>query len=238
MTAQEFSTQFDLSYNNLMTDKAPEVNEYEKSYLLTMAQEQLVKQLYQNFEVAELMRRGCDTLVTKADLTPVEGAAVTPLTRAGFHQGVFTLPDDLWYVIHESVLVKGDDPCYEGRHIKVRPERYDELDRDLGNPFRSPDASRALRIDAGSLEGGRTVEVVSAKEIGGYSVQYIRRPKPILLVDLDDGEWAGYGLRLRGRTAFDPDKPCELGESVHNEIVTMAAQMAQAAYKGGVTTIN
>lgn len=231
MTAQEFSTQFDLAYNNLMTDKAPEVNEYEKSYMLTIAQEQIVKQLYQNFEFAELIRRGCDVLVTKADMEPVEGAVVTPLTHDGFNQFVFVLPENLWYIIHESALVDGDE-CFKNKHIKVKPERYDELDRDLSNPFRAPDSSRAFRLDSGELTGGRSVELISSKVLSGYSVQYIRRPKPILLVDLNEGDWAGYELKLRGQTTFNPEKPCELGESIHNEIVTMAAQMASTAYKG------
>ena len=78
----------------------------------------------------------------------------------------------------------------------------------------------------------RTVEIVSSMELGGYAVQYLRRPKPILLADLAEGEMADYGLKLRGQTGFDPERPCELGETVHNEIVTMAARMAMMAYKG------
>lgn len=232
MTAQEFSNQFDIEYNNLMTDKAPEMNEYEKSYLLTIAQEQLVKELYHGFEAAELSRRGLDAIIEKTVVAPEEGADVTPLTCMGYRQSVFRLPDDLWFIIHESVLAAGDDPCFKGRHIRVRPERYDELDRDLANPFRNPDKRRALRLDTGLAGEDRTVEIVSSMELGGYAVQYLRRPKPILLADLAEGEMADYGLKLRGQTGFDPERPCELGETVHNEIVTMAARMAMMAYKG------
>ena len=42
MTASDFIIQFDLLYNNLNSDKAPEINDYEKSFLLTLAQEQIV----------------------------------------------------------------------------------------------------------------------------------------------------------------------------------------------------
>lgn len=232
MTAQEFSNQFDLEYNNLMTDKAPEVNEYEKSYLLTMAQEQLVKDIYRAFEREELPRRAIDILIKKSDAEPEKGAATTPLTRSGYHQYVFTLPDDLWYVIHESVLAAGTDPCLKGKHMRVRPERYDELDRDLANPFRGPSRRGALRIDSGEFGGGRSIEVVSSVELSGYSVQYLRRPKPILLADINSGEWLQYGLRIRGNPEYDAERPCELGETIHNEIVTTAVRMAMAAYKG------
>ncbi len=231
MTAQEFSTQFDLIFNNLMSDKAPEINEYEKSYYLTMAEEELVKELYKQFEFSELSRRGCDAVIEKTQIEPIEDAETTPIVATGYKQYVFNLPEKLWYLIHESALIKSDDPCYDGKYIRVKPERYDELDQDLGNPFRRPDGSRAFRIDTGR-ESLRQVELISKYEVSKYAIQYLRQPKPILLADLTDEEWGGYGLHLRGDTTTDLDNPCELGSSIHNEIVIRAANMALATYKG------
>ena len=37
MTTQEFSDQFDVLYNNIGSDQAPGINEYEKSVFLTKA---------------------------------------------------------------------------------------------------------------------------------------------------------------------------------------------------------
>ena len=37
MTAQEFSDQFDVFYNNLNSNQAPGLDEYEKSVLITRA---------------------------------------------------------------------------------------------------------------------------------------------------------------------------------------------------------
>ena len=39
----EFSNEFDVLYNNIMSNAAPGLNEYEKSVLLTKAQEEIVK---------------------------------------------------------------------------------------------------------------------------------------------------------------------------------------------------
>jgi hypothetical protein len=231
MTTQEFSTQFDLIFNNLMSDKAPEINEMEKSYYLTMAEEELVKELYNKFEFSELVRRGCDAVIEKTTLTPLEDAETTPIVVKGYKQYVFELPESLWYIMHESALLKDSNPCYDGKWIRVKPERYDELDSDLGNPFRRPDGSRAFRIDTGREEL-RNVELISKYEVEKYALQYLRQPKPILLVDLTDDEWGGYGLHLRGNTTTDLDNPCELGSSIHNEIVIRAANMAMATYKG------
>ena len=42
MTVQELSHEFDLLYNNLSSNSAPGLTEYEKSRLLTTAQEQVL----------------------------------------------------------------------------------------------------------------------------------------------------------------------------------------------------
>ena len=46
MTAQEFSDQFDVLYNNITSNQAPGVNEYEKSIFLTKAQEEIIKNYF------------------------------------------------------------------------------------------------------------------------------------------------------------------------------------------------
>lgn len=46
MTLKEFSTQFDTLYNNIMSNQAPGLNEYEKSVFLTKAQDQILKNYF------------------------------------------------------------------------------------------------------------------------------------------------------------------------------------------------
>ena len=48
MTTQEFSNEFDVLYNNIMSNQAPGLNEYEKSVFLTKAQSQLVNEYFNN----------------------------------------------------------------------------------------------------------------------------------------------------------------------------------------------
>lgn len=45
MTNKEFSNEFDILYNSISSNLAPSLNEYEKSVLLTRAQEELIKEL-------------------------------------------------------------------------------------------------------------------------------------------------------------------------------------------------
>ena len=42
MKTQEFSNEFDVLYNNIMSNAAPGLNEYEKSVFLTKAQEEII----------------------------------------------------------------------------------------------------------------------------------------------------------------------------------------------------
>ena len=46
MTNDEFSSQFDIYYNNVTSNAAPGLNEYEKSVFLTRASEDIVIELY------------------------------------------------------------------------------------------------------------------------------------------------------------------------------------------------
>ena len=42
----EFSNEFDVLYNNIMSNAAPGLNEYEKSVFLTKGQEEIVKNYF------------------------------------------------------------------------------------------------------------------------------------------------------------------------------------------------
>ena len=46
MTIQEFSNEFDVLYNNIMSNQAPGLDEYEKSVFLTKAQNEILKNYF------------------------------------------------------------------------------------------------------------------------------------------------------------------------------------------------
>ena len=61
------------------------------------------------------------------------------------------------------------------------------------------------------------VEIVSKYTVTKYYIRYLRKVKPIILVNLSDG------LEIQGEsTASD----CELHESLHERILEMAVMMA------------
>lgn len=82
MINQEFSIEFDILYNNISSNKAPGLNEYEKSVFLTKAQEEIVTELYtgrnstqNSFEETEELRKYLGSLLktTRCDKAIVSG---------------------------------------------------------------------------------------------------------------------------------------------------------------------
>lgn len=57
-----------------------------------------------------------------------------------------------------------------------------------------------------------------------YKLRYVRRPKPIILIDLDTVD---NQLSING---VNKESPCELPEHIHEEIMQRAVELAKAAY--------
>lgn len=117
--------------------------------------------------------------------------------------------------------------------LVVLPISYVEYTRLMSKPFKRPVKSQAWRL-LDSSEGTKRVELIvgPSDNIVKYSFRYIRKPKPIILGDLD-------GLSIEGETGqgVNPtDVGCELDPILHQEILQRAVELAKAAYTGDLTT--
>lgn len=117
--------------------------------------------------------------------------------------------------------------------LVVLPISYVEYTRLMSKPFKRPVKSQAWRL-LDSSEGTKRVELIvgPSDNIVKYSFRYIRKPKPIILGDLD-------GLSIEGKTGqgVNPtDVGCELDPILHQEILQRAVELAKAAYTGDLTT--
>ena len=82
MTVEEFSDQFDILYNNITSNQAPGLDEYEKSIFLTRAQEDIVKGYFdpllnktqQGFDGSERRQIDFSMLIKSAVITPKDTA--------------------------------------------------------------------------------------------------------------------------------------------------------------------
>ena len=226
MGIEGFSNQFDVLVNSYtrfrdFDDKEPrdtiEFDEYEKSLYLTKAQEELVLSLYngknpysESFEQTEEIRRYLASLVKEASLEPITTSDGRPLGMESTSK-FFTLPLDLWFITYEAVIIS-DGKCENTSSLEVYPVRQDEYHKIKKNPFRGANDRRSLRLD---LADG-VVEIISKYTVTEYYVRYLKKLKPIILVNLKDTSIDGYS------EAMD----CEVHESLHQRILERAVQMA------------
>lgn len=237
MTCDEFSDQMDVLLNSFNVKAgfgeqdnkyggAVVLDEYEKSVYLTRAQERLVLSLYngrngagESFESDEETRRHLSPLVSEARLAPMTDSSGTSLGVSGSSK-FFTLPDDLWFIVYESVLA-GDAKCDALGSLDVYPVTLDDYHRTSRNPFRGANDRRALRLD---LADG-VVEIVSKKDVSSYFIRYVRKLDPIILRNLPDG------LTIGGRSS---KTECGLHEGLHQRILELAVAEAFGRKAAGV----
>lgn len=217
MTTQEFSNEFDVLYNNIRSNQAPGLDDYEKSVFLTKAQEEIIVNTYNgnnpledSFESTEEIRRYLSSLI-KTHKTEVKKSGYTGLSASSTF---FELPSDLWFITYESVdLEEGELKCADSNDVPVIPVTQDEYHRVKKNPFRGFNERRVLRLD----ENGQIVELVSKYNIKSYLVKYISKPSPIIISDLPDG------LKINN---ISKETPCELNPIIHRAILDRAVKLA------------
>lgn len=224
MTVSEFSEEFDLLYNNLTSNSAPPLDGYEKSVLLTQAQEKLVRSYYdafknssnEGFEANEERIRELTPLVKNViSTTPVTDSTRALKTNSRF----FELATDVMYLIFEEATLLSDDICLSGKVCTVVPVKHDEYRYSIKNPFKKPDDSVVFRLNVSPTS---VVELIAHEDatVSKYQYRYLKYPSPIVLEILTGG------LTINGITAVTS---CELPESTHRKIVDLAVQIALEA---------
>ena len=227
MTTQEFSDAFDTlvssyrrfkDFDNKEILDSIEFNEYEKSYFLTKAQDELVIALYngrnvsgESFESTEELRRYLSNLIREARLKPITNTSGLVI-GIGSNSKFFTLPQDLWYITYEAVDIDGAR-CSALSPMDVYPVTQDDYNKTKRNPFRGANDRRALRLD---LSDG-VIEIVCKYIVKDYYVRYLRKPKPIVLVNMPNN------LTIDG---VGKKSECELHEALHQRILERAVTEA------------
>lgn len=213
MTTKEFSDEFDVLLAKLSGDASFILDEYEKSVLLTRAQEQIVKSLYNGklngepVEASEELRRGLDSLIKTDYPDEVKG-----LTGADRNSKFFKLKKDVWFITYESVELTEGAYCKDSNVVKVIPIKQDDWHRIKENPFRRPNKRKVIRLD----NGCNISELISKYPISNYLVRYLCKPSPIVLADLE-------GLTING---YSNVTECKLNSAIHRPILDAAVLLA------------
>lgn len=201
MTAKEFSDQFDVLYNNITSNQAPGLNEYEKSVFLTKAQDEIVK----NYFLAEANPKGKgfdDTHKRQMDFSMLMSVSNPEYFDSGSKLDprgkVYKWSDNILYVINESFDVGNYSSGFTTHALRqVVALSYGEYMRLMSKPYKGPLKYQAWRLITGQNNSQVTVEIIlnnqdlitigsDVEQIPRYTIRYVRKPQPILLTDLSN----------------------------------------------------
>lgn len=181
MTTQEFSNEFDILYNNVMSNQAPGLDEYEKSVFLTKAQDEILKN-YFNPKGNKYQEGYDDSPKRQIDFSMLMKLSspkyVTP--NLGIHSGnntkFYEMPSDILLYINEflDVTRKG-----LSTRLSVVPLRYDEYSRVMSKPYKRPLKNQAWRlITSGTgnsytfTDYGRVAKLISDEIVASFEQIY------------------------------------------------------------------
>lgn len=228
MTIPEFTDQFDVLYNNVTSNQAPGLNEYEKSLFLTRAEKEIVKNHFTaNSKGNDIGQGFDDSAKRQADFSVLMKTSACTAVASEFapvkiddRSSVYTYPTDVFIVINETVKV---GTAYK----QVVPLRYDEYTRLMSKTFKRPLKNQVWRlINSGTVSGSvatKTVEIIAGPgdSIDSYTVRYVRTPKPIIVGNIE-------GLTIDGVSTVST--VCEIDPILHDDILQRAVELAKIAW--------
>lgn len=226
MTLQEFSNEFDVLYNNIMSNAAPGLNEYEKSLFLTKAQNELILNYFsqkrnkygEGFDDSSIRQSEFTNLIKVVEVTTHTTGLFNPRGL------LFTLPNDFLLSVNESFK------CTSGTFVVqvITNSQYDFL---MQKSFPEPTKRQVWKLIHNDT--GSKIEIIPHSydilTTSSYVLRYIKKPAPIILVALNS-----IGATIEG---VSTTSNCELNSILHPQIVNRAVELAKAAYIGDITTM-
>lgn len=227
MTTSEFSNTIDTllasySHNAQFGEQVSQLDisldEYEKSVMLTQAQDIIVKQYFEGTNVNAGFDETAGRQIDFSNLIVVSGNLISsndddeetevPFDSRGI---VVTLPDNVLFILNEKAMIGG-------RHYVVKPINYNEYSREMSKAYTQPLKKQCWRLFQGnSTDVKSEIIPISGNTVTSYVIRYVRRPKPIVLADLDSD-----GLSVDGEYSVSG---CELNPSLHMDIVLKAVEL-------------
>ena len=235
MTNQEFSNEFDILYNNVMSNQAPGLDEYEKSVFLTKAQDEIVKSYFnpklnkvqEGFDNSERRQIDFSMIIKTVKATKITNDSGLIKLYPNEGSELYQIPEKIMMFINESLKVTRDGNSIS---LVIIPLNYKEYNRLMTKPYKRPIKNQAWRLNIDSISDSNRpiVEIVAGygDTIIDYTIRYVKRPQAIILTDLE-------GVSIDGK--FE-EQPCELDPILHHEILQRAVELAKAAYTGDLNS--
>ena len=242
MTTQEFSASFDTilnsyvsKYKNFGDTTSPfslELDEYEKSVFLTLAQDIVVYSYFDispdgtssGFDTSERRQIDFSYLIKVAHILPGTYNQITKYADSSY---LVEMPNDILRVLNEKVTDSADNTYV------IIPINYREYDRICSKPYAKPYKRQAWRLFQAN-SSGNTIDRYSelllpnSNTITDYTIRYVRKPGPIILTDLTATNFNfGSELSIGGKKQVSE---CELDSTIHTDILYKAVELALARY--------
>lgn len=249
MTTEEFSDQFDVLLNSYNAQaefgegasrQTITLDEYEKSVLLTAAQDAIVKSYFDNRlnqqgqGIDDSIRRQVDfsTLIKVMKYSRSLSVLQHDDNRCYDDRGLLVNLGEtqkILYILNERLEVSNSS----GKDIYVVvPINYREYDREMSKAYGQPLKKQAWRLFSSYSTGYDIVSelipaygtIASDSTSVVYVVRYVKRPAPIILRDLSDD------LSIDGETI---KTECSLHPILHKDILNKAFELAVTTRGGG-----
>lgn len=231
MTTQEFSNEFDVLYNNIMSNQAPGLDEYEKSVFLTKAQLEILKNYFnpkgnkygQGFDENAKRQIDFSTLITVAK--PSQYTPGGSYVKFDDRSQLYKMPQDILLMLNETGINTVDGVK---RLISIIPMNYEEYARLMSKPWKQPLKNQGWRLfqSTGGVDFISEVVIKYNSSLADYKIRYVKRPKPIILANLAD-EYSNVSIE-----GINTITECELDPILHPEILQRAVELAKSAYTG------
>ena len=128
---------------------------------------------------------------------------------------------DVLFILNEKMITPDEN-------YVIIPINYSEYDREKSKPYGQPLKKQAWRLFQNNVIGFDIYsELIPRFDVDKdnitYRVRYVKRPNPIVLVDLKDSD--GPYMEIDG---FSDATPCELNPILHMDILNKAVELAIA----------
>ena len=231
MTTQEFSNEFDVLYNNIMSNQAPGLDEYEKSVFLTKAQLEILKNYFnpkgnkygQGFDENAKRQIDFSTLITVAK--PSQYTPTGDYVKFDDRSQLYKMPPDILLMLNETGINTVDGV---NRLISIVPMNYEEYARLMSKPWKQPLKNQGWRLfqSTGGVDFVSEIVIKYNSSLADYKIRYVKRPTPIILANLAD-EYSNVSIE-----GISTITECELDPIIHPEILQRAVELAKSAYTG------
>lgn len=203
MTIEEMSNQFDVYYNNITSNQAPGLDEYEKSVFLTKAQNELVKAYFspalnktQNgFDDSPIRQADFSTIINNCTLSKITNPT-NPLKCFDKRATAYELPVDLFICLNEQ-LFSGSVP------YTVVPITFIDYNRLMSKPYKYPLKYQAWRMITKNTTVDSVESVKKSINIGNASDAF---PKDIIIAS-NCGKRILFYIDIIAKDSGIPEKP-------------------------------